>query len=278
MSKKKKYFVDPIDGLPVEPVHDWVLEKHARLRRYIDASSGVRKRFVRDWNKRPAFVDLYCGPGRARVDETGEMIAGSALVAADEATRTCPFSEIIIADLDASFVSACATRLESAGHTNVRRFCGPADETAAEVVRSVQQQTFHVVFLDPFSLHALPFSVIETLAKLRRADLLVHFSVMDFRRNLEAMKGDDRLDLVMPNWQAACATKLGVEGLRQAVFTHWCGLITGLGYKECERIETVRGPNGAALYWLALFSRHPLGTKLWNAVGNLGEQGSLDLQ
>lgn len=89
------------DGLPAEEVGAWAKEKHDRLRKYLILSCGARNKFLNGRSKSAAFVDLFCGPGRARVRKTGEWIEGSA-VAAWTISREfrAPFSEIYVADID----------------------------------------------------------------------------------------------------------------------------------------------------------------------------------
>ena len=82
------------DGLPLDEVGAWAKEKHERLRKYVDISRGVRKKWVQGTGG-ATYIDLYCGAGRAVVRETGERIDGSPLVAFKGARDGgVPFSEI----------------------------------------------------------------------------------------------------------------------------------------------------------------------------------------
>lgn len=65
------------DGLPMSEVGEWTLDKHERLRKYIDAAHGARRKFA----GRTTYIDLYCGPGRSRIRETQKVVDGSPLVA-----------------------------------------------------------------------------------------------------------------------------------------------------------------------------------------------------
>ena len=68
------------DGLPLDHVGIWTKEKHERLRKYVNISRGVRKKWV-EGTGGATYIDLFCGAGRAAVRETGERIDGSPLVA-----------------------------------------------------------------------------------------------------------------------------------------------------------------------------------------------------
>jgi three-Cys-motif partner protein len=92
-----RYEIDPEDGLRRAIVGDWAPEKHLRLQKYVDITRAVRRKF----GGNATYIDLYCGPGRARLRKTGDVVGGSALVAATEALRRRnPYREVIIGDLD----------------------------------------------------------------------------------------------------------------------------------------------------------------------------------
>jgi len=56
-------------------VNEWAKHKHNYIKRYLEATHGVRGKFIRDSGA--AYVDLFSGPGKARVASTGEIIDGS---------------------------------------------------------------------------------------------------------------------------------------------------------------------------------------------------------
>jgi hypothetical protein len=102
--------IDPIDGLPIGEVGAWANEKHELLRRYVDATRGVRRQFTiapRRSGITPqgaTFIDLFSGPGRARVRETGALIDGSAIAVATMAAKGgAPFSAIFVGMFDDAF-------------------------------------------------------------------------------------------------------------------------------------------------------------------------------
>src|SRR5699024_3896240 len=109
-------------------------EKHIRLRRYVDITHGTRAKFTRT---QATYVDLYCGPGRAHVKETGNIEDGSALIAADEAAQHVLFTQLHVGDIDAANVDACAKRLKARHVAGVCAHVGDAATTAQEVVRKL---------------------------------------------------------------------------------------------------------------------------------------------
>ncbi|MDP1962020.1 MAG: three-Cys-motif partner protein TcmP [Reyranella sp.] len=88
--------------MPADEVHVWAKEKYLYLERYLDISRGARGMYLGPGKAGATFVDLFCGVGRAQVQETGEWIDGSALVAWKTSVKgNTPFSKVYVADKDA---------------------------------------------------------------------------------------------------------------------------------------------------------------------------------
>jgi three-Cys-motif partner protein len=122
------------DGLPLDEVGAWAKEKHERLRKYVDITRGVRKRWV-EGTGGATYIDLFSGAGRAVVRETEERIDGSPLVALKSAlSGGAPFSEIYIADESEERCNACEARLAREGATP-RVVIGKAESSARGIVR-----------------------------------------------------------------------------------------------------------------------------------------------
>ena len=65
------------DGLLVDEVGPWALEKYRRLALYDTLfASGMKRR----WDVR-VYLDLFCGPGRASIRRTGQLVETSPLIA-----------------------------------------------------------------------------------------------------------------------------------------------------------------------------------------------------
>jgi hypothetical protein len=92
---------DPEDSLPLDEVGAWAIEKHERLRKYVDISRGARANFLPPKGTGGAsYIDLYSGYGRAIIRDNGLVVDGSPLVAYRSAlTGGAAFSEIHVADL-----------------------------------------------------------------------------------------------------------------------------------------------------------------------------------
>jgi three-Cys-motif partner protein len=268
---KDRYENDPIDGLRRAIVGEWTPEKHLRLQKYVDITRAVRRKF----GGNATYIDLYCGPGRARMRQTGEVGDGSALIAAIEAGTHVPFREIIIGDLDPVNVDACETRLKRLALSPIRSYRGTAEDTAIALLPTLNPTGFNLAFLDPFNIEALPFSVIQTLAQAQRMDLLIHVSIMDLLRNVRAMMASGKLDRFAPGWETHVKSAATSSALMMMVFAYWRGLLAGLGYKVSSNIERVTGSRNQPLYWLVLASKHDLADKLWTEVSQVEHQRRL---
>jgi len=264
------------DGLPAETVHGWAKVKHDRLRRYLDISRSARKQFLTGQSKSATLVDLFCGTGRACVEETGEWIDGSA-VAAWKISRegAAPFSRVYVADIDDARRAACVERLRRLD-APVSELAGSAIQASSQFVSDVDPYGLHFAFLDPFSLGALDFRIIQSLARLRRIDMLVHVSVMDLQRNLSANLDPDAMafDQFAPGWREGIDLERSRFEVRRQVVDYWRKLVSGLGKHPSDEIELITGDGGQRLYWLLLVAQHKLAHQFWQATAG-GKQTSL---
>jgi three-Cys-motif partner protein len=269
--------IDPLDGLIADIVGPWALEKHKRLRKYIDAYRGARAMFLPPRGSGgAAFIDLFSGPGRSQRDDNGQFIDGSPLVAyrAAQKSRT-RFSDLHFNDLDTDNINALRQRIGNLGAA-ANFYNTTADVAVDRIAYALDPSGLHFAFLDPYNLENLPFSIIERLAKLPRMDMLIHVSVFDLQRNLRRYLDDGRvLDTFMPGWRGAIDPNRVDQAVRTDLLQHWLGLIRGLGTSPAEGIELVSATGGQRLYWLVFVSAHELGRKLWNDIKNVHVQGRL---
>lgn len=263
---------DPCPGLSVLPIGEWSLEKHDLLRKYVHASWAARQK----WSHR-SFIDLYCGPGRVAVRNSGIETDGGAIVAWRQAQSTggC-FTQVIVGDLDASSAAACKARLEAL-HAPVQSLVGPADTTVERVLEIVNPNGLHLAYLDPFNLEHLPFSIIQRLAKFKNIDIVVHFSIMDLQRELELdfVRDESRFELFAPGWKFHVDPRtVSKREARNQFVTYWLSLVDSLGF-SCSRERPLMTNNkNGPLYRMMFLMRHPLAKKLWDDIAK-PSQGKL---
>jgi three-Cys-motif partner protein len=266
----KKYEQDE-DGLPREIVGPWALEKYGRVKRYVAISGAVRKNWYKRGNAGASYIELFCGPGRVRMEETPDVREGSPLAAWHESVSVgTPFTQVHAADADIRLVQAAESRLKNAG-APVQVEIGPAYQTVDRVISKLNRYALHFAFLDPYSLRALPFEVIKKLAALERMDILIHISVQDLNRNLRKYlsQKDSTLDRFAPGWRVGLDTNRPDRYVRWKVFEHWRSLIKREGMSTAEVAELVTGSKKQPLYWLAFAARHALALEFWEKIRNL---------
>jgi three-Cys-motif partner protein len=271
------------DGLPVAEIGEWALEKHERLRKYIDITRAVRRKYIDQ--SRPeryrggaTYIDLFCGPGRATVREANTVVDGSPLVAF-KSTGNVPFSQIHLADLQPAYSDAAIARLARLGG-HAFGYTGPAEATARQIAEQLNPRGLHFAFLDPYNLGNLSFDVIRTLASVERIDLLMHISAQDMQRNSDRYTAEeyDTFDRFAPGWRSKVDLNQGLQAIRAAVLSHWQQLVKGLGFVlKMGSVELVRGSKNQRLYWLAFASRHEKANEFWDKIRNVSGQRELGL-
>jgi three-Cys-motif partner protein len=267
---RKKYEQDE-DGLPREIVGEWARDKYARLAKYVDISRGVRAGFVANGKAGASYVELFCGPGRVCMKDTGEVTHGSPLVAwTESAISKTAFTQVHVADADSRLVEASAARLRKLG-APVQPETGTAEETVARIIPKLNKYALHVAFLDPYNLGALPFDVIRELARLKRMDILIHVSVQDLNRNLLRYleSPSSPLDAFTPDWRRHVEGERSIPYVRGKLFEYWRSLLRTIDMSTAEAAELVVGGNNQPLYWLAFAARHPRALEFWEKIRNL---------
>jgi three-Cys-motif partner protein len=268
-----RYETDEFDGMRTELVGPWSREKHDRLRKYVDITRKTRAKFAQSGS---TYLDLYCGPGRAKIRGQADAVDGSTVLAAREAAKEAPFKELHIADMDAGNVACCELRLRSVATTEtIFTYQGKAEQTAKEIVQRLHPNGLHLAFLDPYSLKALPFEVIETLAGLKRMDMIIHVSEMDLNRNIRSYRDNGVLESFCPGCVQVIDWRQKDEIVRREVFLHWKSKLEALGY-HVGGAERVTGDKNQPFYWLVSVSRHDLGKKFWDEIRHVEPQRGFD--
>lgn len=265
------------DGLPAEEVGEWVEDKHRVLVEYLGLHAGPRAGFIGPRKPGATYVDVFCGPGRAKIKTTGKYVDGSALVAwKASVAKKAPFTQLYIADKNTERRKYCAERLQRLG-APVVEVPGDAAEAASAVRSQLDPYGFHFAFIDPYSLGALGISILENLADLRRMDLLVHLSAMDLFRNFEKNVAAEQAEFekFAPDWRKHVRVNLPDWERRHAVIEYWKGLVDTLGMAASAEMHPIHNSVNRVMYWLLLISRHDLAQKFWKIVLKSGPQPDL---
>jgi three-Cys-motif partner protein len=263
------------DGLIVEKVGSWAVEKLKIVTDYIYASGGARKKYL---GTGAAYIDPFCASGRSLIRDTAKFIDGSPVAAFKRALESpARFTSINISDSDEELLEAARKRLTGIG-APVHPVAGPAGEAMPKIVRSLNQYGLHLAFLDPYNLGALSFDLFEELARLKHIDVIAHVSVSDLQRNAARYADEDydQFDKFAPGWRDKVSTDVAKAAFRAALIKYWSEKVSALGLPQAKHWELIRGDHGQRLYWLILLARHDLAHGLWAKVSSAAKSPTFD--
>lgn len=272
--KDERYSLDS-DGLLVEDVGRWANDKLKIVTDYVHASGGARKSYL---GTGAAYIDVFCGPGRSKIRETGEFIDGSPVAAFKKGQLSPgPFTSIYISDADDKLLTTCEKRLRKL-NARVHAIKGPASTAIPTIVRQLNPLGLHFAFLDPHNLGTLSFDLFESLAKLKRIDVIVHVSLSDLQRNADRYTSEahDQFDRFAPGWREHIRVDMNQERLRAEILKHWSKKVLALGLPQAKHCELIRGTNNQRLYWLIFLARHSLAHSLWSKISSIGKAPQFD--
>lgn len=269
------YDADPADGLPVQCVGEWAEDKkHRILRNFIEATQKTRAKYLAPRGRGgAAYIDLFAGPGRARVRSSGAIVDGSPLVAVKHSAS--PFTKVILCDLNEANIQALQHRTQ--GDARVVTIPGDCNREIGRVVSEVPQFGLNLALVDPYGLAALDFETIKRLATAcKRMDLLIHFPTGDMKRNIANTKSSEatkeRMDKALGGGVRAALPKdvaREIETLRTN--------LASLGYTGKKvRSVPVANSQGVIMYHLVYASRNPLGDAIWQSITSPKGQREFD--
>jgi three-Cys-motif partner protein len=276
--------VDPDDSLPVQCVHGWAEHKHYYLTRFFDASRHVRTKFnvgtpkQREFGRGPggtAFVDLFSGPGRARVSDSRQFIDGSPLLAC-KLEGPGAFGRIVLCDIDDENVATLKDRTARFGeHVHVHH--GDCNRDIDLIAKMLPTNGYTVVLVDPFGPSALHFNTIRRLSQFARLDFIIHWPVGSMKRVFRAHETFEKvLGIPRGDW--------GVDIVHGSDIAQLLPLyrkqLATLGYPV--RTAPVTSPaitntRNLVLYRLVFASKDQLGDEIWNSITKKPPSGQMSL-
>jgi three-Cys-motif partner protein len=272
--KDERYSLDD-EGLLVENVGPWAIDKLKIVTDYIQASSAARRRYL---GSGAAYIDVFCGPGRSKIRTTGKFIDGSPVAAFRKATGSlAKFTVMHISDADPALLSSAEKRLTEVG-APIRVTAGPASSAMPKIVQQLHSSGLHFAFLDPHNLGALSFDLFESLAKLKRIDIIVHVSLSDLQRNADryTSAAHREFDKFAPGWRNRIRTDMNQSSLRAAIIQYWSDKVMTLGLPRAEHCELIKGPQNQRLYWLIFLGKHELAHALWSKISSSAKAPRFD--
>jgi len=262
--------VDPGDGLPVQGVGEWTPEKHDWLRRFIDATYAARARFLPQGPKAgAAYIDLFAGPGRVRVEGHRESHDGSPLIAL--AQERAPFSRVILCDLDVENIAALEAR--TAKHeARTTLIHGDCNEQISNILAHVPKRGLNLAFIDPFAPSVLRWGTFARLAAFERMDMIVNFPTGFIKRNFHTDTFKGRIDAMLGDdaWRSQVTDAGDCHQLIEQLRNRLAGV--GYGHDKTRALPLTNGSN-VVMFHLVFFSKNDLGDKIWNSVARTTPSG-----
>ncbi len=260
------------DGLPIDEVGEWSLEKYRLVSSYasIFASSMKNK-----WDCL-VYLDIFSGSGRVKIRDTGDIVNATPLVLLDQDNM---FNRYIFNDASEKYSSALRSRIENT-QSSADYFVLNSDANSrvdrifAEMPRphgGFKVLTF--CFVDPYRMSALKFSTIKKLSERYMDFLILIPSGMDANRNeSNYMRTDNTTvdDFLGHNdWRSRWEKKkVSHQSFGQFIVEEYHQSMSNLDYKipDESSIAPIRNSKKSVLYHLVLYSRKDLGKKFWDQV------------
>jgi len=246
------------DSLPVRPSGPWIETKHKLLAYYANLfATGMKNK----WASR-VYLELFSGPGKCLIRDTGREDLGSPLKIIGH-----EFTKFIFTEMSVPAAEALATRIEpfeNSSRTEI--WCGDCAE-AIEHIR-IPDRSLTFAFIDPTGIGHAPFSLIETLERKTRCDLLINVQHgMGIKMNVHQYTPDAGDESALTRFLGNDSWKQLPRHNAKEFFLGALDLykqqLDKLGFKFTGREVLISTQQGIGLYLLLFASRHPLGQTFW---------------
>ena len=268
--KSELSFLYEDDGMPLPEVGQQSSKKHEKIGTYCKIFSTSMKY---SWNTR-VYLDLFSGGGKCKIRDTDLVIPGSPLIALNVDD---PFDQYIFCEKNEEYISALELRQNQYFPDRKYEFvCGDVNNCLENVFEKIpnfspQKSGLTFCFVDPFKIGHLNFDTIKAIQDKIFVDFLVLIpAFMEINRNpqlylhVEDHSPDNYLgsNLWRKRWQKSQQKGISFGNF---ITLEFCMQMRELGFyfDNLSDLWLIRGMNNLPLYYLAFFSKHKLGIKLW---------------
>jgi three-Cys-motif partner protein len=259
--------IAPSDGLLARSVGRWSKDKLRVVGNYM----GIFTSSMKGKWKGLTYVDLFAGPGICVVEDTGEELRGSPLLALD--TKK-PFDTVLCVEQDDVARDALDRRVRRHGRSSTAEvLSGDCNEIVARVISKMPRGFLSLVFVDPEGVSGLDADTMRALADHQLfVDLIVLFPQgMSVNRNRWQWVGaveDTPLDRVLDGreWRTNPTPEVA----------QFMELLRGLGFTFVESAGCAfRNRRGAQLYYLVFASKSVTAVNFWVKISRDEAQPTL---
>ncbi len=261
------------DGLPIAEVGSWAEDKYRLVSLYDKLfSTGMKRK----WDAR-VYIDLYAGPGFARVEGSQRILWGSPLLALGVPD---PFDKYILCESDSILLDALRRRVARLfPRQDVAYVQGDCNERVQEIHSlippySPERRVLTFCFADPFDI-SIKFSTIRRFCSPFLMDFLFLLALhMDANRNISYYTNPASTKIAeflgLADWRDRWQTvQMQAISFPRFLAEQFSSQMQSLGYLPMpfEKMKLIRSDiKNLPLYHLALFSRHPRAYQYWDEV------------
>lgn len=261
------------DGMIMRKVGPWGEYKHRKLGYYAGLfSTSMKNR----WDCR-LYMDLFAGAGKARLEDSNQVVPGSPLVALGLKE---PFDEYIFCEEDEEAAAALQARVQALHSDRKSQVLNiDSNREIDKLLQAIPRfgpscKGLTLCFVDPFNTKNLHFETLRRIASRTYVDFLVLIpSYMDIKRNrVHYLRQEDpTIDnfIGSSSWREEWDNR-GKHNMDFGVFVADCFgkqmAAMGFLYEDTSDYEVVRigEDRSLFLYHLGFFSKNKLGKKFWN--------------
>lgn len=253
------------DGLPIRDSGSWIEEKHSRLSYFADIFATGMKSTAgkRGWRHR-IYLELFSGPGKCLVRESGREELGSPLKVIDH-----EFTRFIFIDIHTKAARALEKRLSAHPNADKVEIWNGACAEAIERLEIPTSEALTFAFIDPTGIAQAPFELIRNLRKKTRCDLLINIQHgMGIKMNMHQYTPDADTDCALTKFLGDESWKT-LHGMSpRDFFLEYLKLyrakLAREGFKFSENQVIVNIRRTLPLYLLLFASGHPRGQEFWD--------------
>jgi three-Cys-motif partner protein len=213
------------------------------------------------WKNR-VYLELFSGPGKCVIRDTGKEELGSPLKVIGQ-----EFTKFIFTEMNIAGANALAIRLDAFENAKLAEiWCGDCAEAIHKIQIPSNALTF--AFVDPTGIGHVPFSLIETLHKKTRCDLLINIQHgMGIKMNIHQYKPDaderSALTKFLGNDSWKRLPRHNARDFFRGVFDIYKKQLDKIGFGFVGREVLISTRKNMPLYFLLFASHHERGKEFW---------------
>jgi three-Cys-motif partner protein len=248
------------DGYQALVIGPWAKEKLFYIQRYCEIfNSGMKSK----WPVR-TYTDIFAGSGKCAIEETGEEVDGSSLIALQ---CKVPYTHYFFNDINPSAIQALKGRASSFTSANINFFNRDCNEVIEDLRSKLPQSSLDFCFIDPLNWE-IKFDSIRKLTKDRNMDLAITFHTGSIKRVMHNPPDDLNYFFGDRKWQDECNSAIigGKGNIGRVLLDAYERRLRSLDYVGLQDYLPVRNTKSVVMYHLIFASKHPRGKDFWNKI------------